>query len=58
MTRNSEMANFKGSSWNLVFSGVKGAPASQCNDEGGKPYTTLWKTDVIAEKPYIFSRDS
>lgn len=47
------MASFKGSNWNLVFSGVKGAPATHCGNEGGGPYTTLWKTDIIAEKPYI-----
>jgi hypothetical protein len=58
MTRNSEMANFTGSNWNLVFSGVKGAPASHCSNQGGDPYTTLFKTDVIAEKPYIIERDS
>lgn len=57
MTRNSEMSSFKGSNWNLVFSGVKGAPASHCSNQGGSPYTTLFKTDVIAEKPYIVERD-
>jgi len=57
LTRNSEMSSFKGSNWNLVFAGVKGAPASHCSDKGGSPYTTLFKTDKIAEKPYIIERD-
>ena len=51
------MSEFKGSNWNLVFSGVKGAPKTHCSNQGGSPHTTLWKTDVIAEKPYIVQRD-
>lgn len=51
------MSYFKGSNWNLVFSGVRGAPKTHCSDQGGSPHTTLWKTDAIAEKPYIVERD-
>jgi hypothetical protein len=56
MTRSSEMSSFKGSNWNLVFSGTIGAPPTHCSDKGGSPYTTLYFTDVIAEKPYIIER--
>ena len=51
------MTSFTGSNWNLVFSGVKGAPQTHCSASGGSPHTTLWKTDAIAEKPYIIERD-
>jgi hypothetical protein len=48
------MASFTGANYNLVFSGVKGAPETHCGrDDNNGPYTTLWKTDIIAEKPYI-----
>jgi len=58
MTRNSDLGQFDGSNWNLVFAGTKGAPDTHCGNGGGHPYTTLWKTDHIAEKPYItFNED-
>lgn len=48
------MGSFVGANYNLVFSGVKGAPETHCGrDDNSGPYTTLWKTDIIAEKPYI-----
>lgn len=53
MTRNSDLGSFTGSNWNLVFAGTMGAPVTHCSNSGGSPYTTLWKTDRIAEKPYI-----
>jgi hypothetical protein len=53
-TRNSEVSEWTNSVWNQVFSGVIGAP-----DDSGYPYpeqryTTLEKTPVSREKPYLF----
>ncbi len=51
-TRNSEVAGWSNGVWNAVFSGVVGAPT-----EAGwpnPPYTTLDRTPVSREKPYLF----
>ena len=53
MTRNSNFASWKGSNWNDVFSGSVHAPESHCGYGGDGTYTTIEKTPVIAEKPYI-----
>jgi hypothetical protein len=38
----------------MVFVGNQNAPASHCGKESGKfPATTIEKTPVIIEKPYI-----
>ena len=53
ITRNSEIGAWSNGVWNQVFAGVKGAPA-----ETGfpvPPYTTLDKTPVSREKPYLFT---
>merc|ERR1712178_31784 len=52
-TRNSNGGSFVGGVWNMVFVGVAGAPASHCGDTGSSPYTTVTKTPLVAEKPYI-----
>ncbi len=52
LTRNSEVGNWTNAVWNQVFSGVVGAP-----DESTFPnpaYTTLEKTPLSREKPYLF----
>ena len=52
LTRNSEIASWSNGVWNQVFSGVEGAP-----DDAGfpdPPYTTLARTPVSREKPYLF----
>ncbi|AGZ41782.1 hypothetical protein [Actinoplanes friuliensis] len=52
LTRNSKVTSWSNGVWNQVFSGVEGAPA-----EAGfptPPYTTLDKTPVSREKPYLF----
>ena len=51
-TRNSEVGSWTNGVWNQVFSGVVGAPS----EEGfpTPPYTTLDKTPVSREKPYLF----
>ena len=54
MTRNSEFASWKGSNWNEVFLGSPEAPENNCEEDGGpNAYTTVDKTPLIAEKPYI-----
>ena len=48
------MKEFKKGAWNFVFVGCKGVPASHCGSGGGAvPATTIEKTPIIAEKPYI-----
>ena len=55
-TRNSSVGGWSNGVWNQVFSGVQGAPA-ECfpavpNTCG--PYTTVAKTSVSREKPYLY----
>jgi hypothetical protein len=52
-TRNSSMQKFEAGSWNYVFLGCEGAPASHCGREGLSPNSTVASTPLIAEKPYI-----
>jgi hypothetical protein len=56
LTRNTAVAGWSNGVWNQVFSGVVGAPA----DAGfpNPPYTTIEKTPVSREKPYLFVDDS
>ncbi|GAA2737302.1 discoidin domain-containing protein [Pedococcus aerophilus] len=52
LTRNSELTGWSNAVWNATFSGVVGAPS-----EEGFPnpaYTTLDKTPVSREKPFVF----
>ncbi len=51
LTRNTNMGNWEGAVWNMVFVGCSGAPKSHCG--APDPYTTVNKTPIIAEKPYI-----
>ena len=52
LTRNSEVGEWTNGVWNQVFSGVVGAP----DDSGfpNPPYTTLEKTPLSREKPWLF----
>ncbi|GAA0796586.1 adenylyl cyclase [Spirilliplanes yamanashiensis] len=53
LTRNTEVAGWSNGVWNQVFAGVVGAP-----DDAGfpnPPYTTLDRTPVSREKPYLFT---
>ncbi len=56
LTRNSEIGSWSNGVWNAVFSGTEGAPS----DEGfpAPPYTTLDRTPVSREKPYLFADSS
>ncbi|HSK34105.1 MAG TPA: glycosyl hydrolase family 28-related protein [Propionicimonas sp.] len=52
LTRNSSVESWSNGVWNQVFSGVVGAP-----DDAGfpdPPYTTVAKTPVSREKPYLY----
>jgi hypothetical protein len=52
LTRNSEVASWSNGVWNQVFSGVTGAPDESAFPN--PPYTTVAKTPVSREKPYLF----
>ncbi len=54
-TRNSSLGSWKGSSWNMVFSGVSGAPAQSFPSP---TYTTLADTPVSREKPFLYMDSS
>jgi F5/8 type C domain-containing protein len=50
-TRDSRIGRWEGGVWNMVFSGVQGAPA---NAFPSPPHTTLATTPVSREKPYLY----
>ncbi|MDQ2757258.1 MAG: adenylyl cyclase [Actinomycetota bacterium] len=55
--RNSALSGWSNGVWNQVFSGTAGAPAEcfpQSDSCGGGPYTTVAKTSVSREKPYLY----
>lgn len=49
-TRNSRLGGWQGSNWNMMFSGVLGAPQTSFPEP---PYTTLPDVPVIREKPFL-----
>ncbi|GAA0849444.1 discoidin domain-containing protein [Streptosporangium amethystogenes subsp. fukuiense] len=50
-TRDSSVGGWVNGVWNMVFSGVQGAPATAFTD---KSYTTLDNTPISREKPYLY----
>ncbi|MFG1708911.1 discoidin domain-containing protein [Nonomuraea sp. M3C6] len=50
-TRDSNIGGWLNGVWNMVFSGVAGAPAQSFPDP---PYTTLDTSPVTREKPYLY----
>ena len=50
-TRNTDLGSWNGSSYNMVFSGVLKAPKSTWS---GSHFTSIEKTERIAEKPFIY----
>ncbi|BCJ49291.1 coagulation factor 5/8 type [Actinoplanes sp. NBRC 14428] len=50
-TRDSRIGRWEGGVWNMVYSGVQGAPA---NAFPNPPHTTLATTPVTREKPYLY----
>jgi hypothetical protein len=49
-SRNTQWGEWSGGNWNMVFVGVPDAPGE---DWPVQPYTTIDKTPVIREKPYL-----
>ncbi|WP_030219517.1 hypothetical protein [Streptomyces sp. NRRL WC-3626] len=50
-TRDSSVGGWTNAVWNMVFSGVEGAPAQGFPEP---PYTTLDRTPVSREKPFLY----
>lgn len=50
-TRDSSVGGWLNAVWNMVFSGVEGAPGTSFPDP---PYTTLDTTPVSREKPFLY----
>ncbi|MFF9151517.1 discoidin domain-containing protein [Streptomyces sp. NPDC014846] len=50
-TRDSSVGGWTNGVWNMTFSGVQGAPAT---DFDNGPYTTLDNTPVSREKPFLY----
>ncbi|WP_245573245.1 coagulation factor 5/8 type domain-containing protein [Amycolatopsis benzoatilytica] len=50
ISRDSQFGGWTGSTWNMVFVGVEGAPAGTFPDP---PYTTVDRTPVVREKPCL-----
>ncbi|MEV8124344.1 coagulation factor 5/8 type domain-containing protein [Streptomyces sp. NPDC085944] len=50
-TRDSSVGGWLNAVWNMVFSGVEGAPAQSFPEP---PYTTLQTTPVSREKPFLY----
>ncbi|MFD7291683.1 coagulation factor 5/8 type domain-containing protein [Streptomyces sp. NPDC059897] len=50
-TRDSSVGGWQNAVWNMVFSGVEGAPAQSFPNP---PYTTLDTTPVSREKPFLY----
>ena len=55
LTRNSEVGGWSNAVWNQVFSGVEGAPTDEAFPN--PPYTTLEKTPLSREKPWLWVDD-
>ncbi|WP_344619388.1 discoidin domain-containing protein, partial [Dactylosporangium salmoneum] len=51
-TRDSTIGAWQGALWNMVFSGVQGAPATSFPSP---PITTLASSPVTQEKPYLYA---
>ena len=49
-TRNSQIGAWRGSNWNMMFTGVEGAPPTSFPDP---PYTRLPTVPVVREKPFV-----
>ncbi|MYS91200.1 MULTISPECIES: hypothetical protein [Streptomyces] len=54
-TRDSVIGGWLNAVWNMVFSGVQGAPAQSFPNP---PYTTLDTTPISREKPFLYLRGS
>ncbi|MGN6607637.1 MAG: adenylyl cyclase [Jatrophihabitans sp.] len=54
--RNSDLSSFSNGVWNQVFAGDNGAPAEcfPASDACGGPYTTVARTPISRERPYLY----
>nr|WP_240677101.1 adenylyl cyclase [Actinacidiphila soli] len=50
LSRNDTFGSWAGANWNMVFVGVQGAPAQSFPTP---PYTTVDRTPVVREKPFL-----
>ncbi|WNO54297.1 adenylyl cyclase [Stakelama saccharophila] len=50
-TRSSTIGGWRGSNWNMMFMGVKGAPDTSFPEP---PYTTLAEVPVVRDKPFLY----
>lgn len=50
ISRNDTIGSWTGANWNMVFVGVQGAPAQSFPTP---PYTTVDRTPVVREKPFL-----
>jgi F5/8 type C domain len=50
-TRNSQIGGWLNGVWNMVFTGVTGAPAQSFPNP---PYTVVGQTPVVREKPFLY----
>jgi hypothetical protein len=57
-TRNSSIGSWSGNLWNMVFSGVSGAPAQSNPFGSSDSYTVLATTPVSREKPFLYMDSS
>ena len=51
LTRNTDLSNWKGGNWNMVFVGDGQAPSGRWP---ASPFTVIRKTPLIREKPFLF----
>jgi hypothetical protein len=54
LTRNSDIGSSSNSVWNMVFSGVNGAPAPVFTGNGNQ-YTVVAKSPVTEEEPFLYT---
>ncbi|MDE9364030.1 adenylyl cyclase [Luteipulveratus sp. YIM 133132] len=54
LVRDSKLGGWSNGVWNQVFSGVENAPAQSFGQPGGQPYTTLPRTELSRERPYLY----
>ncbi|GAA3542948.1 RICIN domain-containing protein [Amycolatopsis ultiminotia] len=55
ISRDSEFGSWDGANWNMVFVGVDGAPSGTFPSP---PYTTVDRTPVVREKPFLHVDDA
>jgi hypothetical protein len=53
-SRNTEFGEWRGGNWNMVFVGCVNPPAGEFPE---KPYTTIERTPIVREKPYLIVDD-